>query len=216
MQGDRKMSAGNVPLLDVANDSSAALLTAVVETVKWKHSVELSESMRPGQRVIIYPPELDRLQVVLSLEKSKWDVAGGQEEACERIVAARDSFEHQTIFFSSDQEDLKHHANPTKDAEWMATASQIATGYRRQVPENGPDVMKSESDSDNAQHGDVIPDGYRGISVNVDGDPIGTEHHMETSQADQMRREAASGAGGLRSGVGPGKTDTCVTKGHPF
>jgi hypothetical protein len=196
----------------MANDSSAGLLTAVVEAVEWKDPVELSESMRQGQRVIIYPPELDRLQVVLSLEKSMWDVADGQEEACERVVAARDSFEHQPIFFSSDQEDLKHHADPTTVAEWMATASQIATGYRRQVPENGPDVMNSESDSDNEQHGDVILDGYKVISVNADGDPIGTEHRMETSQGDG---EAASGAGGLRSGVGPGQTDTCVTKGHP-
>jgi hypothetical protein len=43
--------------------------------------------------------------------------------------------------------------------EWMTTALQIATGSRRQVPEDGPDVMNSESDSDNEQHGDEIQDG---------------------------------------------------------
>jgi hypothetical protein len=39
MQGDRKMSAANVPLPGMANDSSAALLTAVVEAVEWKHAM---------------------------------------------------------------------------------------------------------------------------------------------------------------------------------
>jgi hypothetical protein len=98
----------------------------------------------------------------------------------------------------------------------MTTASQIATGSRIQVPENGPDVMNSESDSDNEQHGDEILDGYNGIKTDAHGNPIGKEHHVETSQADQMRREAkASGSGSLQSGVGPGQTDTCVTKSHP-
>jgi hypothetical protein len=111
----------------------------------------------------------------------------------------------------------------------MTIASQIATGNRRQVPENGPDVMNSESDSDNDQHGDVIMNGYVGISVNANGDATGSEHHMSNSQAEQMRRGAmdarAQGsqgigseervAGGARVSAGSGQTDTCVTKGHP-
>jgi hypothetical protein len=75
--------------------------------------------------------------------------------------------------------------------------------------------MNSESDSDNEQHGDEILNGYIGIKTDEHGNPIGKEHHMENRQADEMRREAiASGAGGLRSAVGPGQTDTRVTKGH--
>jgi hypothetical protein len=120
------------------------------------------------------------------------------------------------MFFSSDQEELERQIDTEKLDEWMTTASQIAIGSRKQVPQNGPDVMNSERDSDNEQHGDEILDGYIGIKTDAHGNPIGKKHHMETSQADQMRREAkASGAGSLRSGAGPGQTDTCVTKGHP-
>jgi hypothetical protein len=185
MQGDRKMSVDNVPLPGMANDSSAALLTAVVEAVEWKHPTELPTGKRPGQHVIVYPPELDRLQAVLSSERNAWDVAEGQEEACERIVSARDNFEHPPIFFSTDQEELKQYVDPAKIDEWMTTASEIAAGSRRQVPENGPDVMNSESDSDNEQHGDMIMNGYVGISANSNSDPTGSEHHMTTSQAEQ-------------------------------
>jgi hypothetical protein len=174
----------------MANDSSAALLTAVVEAVEWKHPIELPTGKRPGQRVVIYPPEFGGLQAVLSSERSAWDVADGQGEACERIISAKDNLEHPPIFFSTNQEELKHHVDPSKINEWMTTESQIATRNRRQVPENGPNVMNSESDSDNEQHGDVIMNGYQGISVNSNGDPIGSEYHMTTSQADQMRRMA--------------------------
>jgi hypothetical protein len=143
-------------------------------------------------------------------------MANGQEEAYERIVSARDQFKHPPMCFSSGQEELKSQMNTEKLDEWMTTTSQIATGNRRPVPENGPDVMNSESDSDEEQHGDEILDGYKGIKTDAHGNPSGKEHHMETNQEDQMRREAkASGAGGLRSGVGPGQMDTCVTKGHP-
>jgi hypothetical protein len=190
MQGDGKMSGANVPLPGLANDSSAALLTAVVEPVEWKHPAEPPTGKRPGQRVVIYPPELDRLQSVLSTDKSQWDVADGPEEACERIASARDSFEHLPLFFTSDQEELKNQVDPSKIDEWMTTAFQIATGGRKQIPEDGPDVMNSERHSDNEQHGDQLPGAYIGIQTNSNGDPLGSAHHMENSQADELRRQA--------------------------
>jgi hypothetical protein len=89
-------------------------------------------------------------------------------------------------------------------------------GIHRKVPEDGPDVMNSDNDSDNEQHGDEIMDGYIGIKTDAHGNPLSKEHQMETSQADQMRREAkTSRGGGLCSGVGSGQTDTCVAQGHP-
>jgi hypothetical protein len=77
--------------------------------------------------------------------------------------------------------------NPSKIDEWMSTASQIATGGRRQVPEDGPDVINSESDSDNEQHGDQLTGAYIGISTNSNGDPESNVHHMENSQAHMAR-----------------------------
>jgi hypothetical protein len=182
MQGDRKMSAANVPLPEMANDSDAALLTAVVEAVEWKHPLEPESGPRPGQRVIVYPTELDQLQAVLSTDRSTWNNSDGQGEACERIVSGMDQFEHPPMFFSSNQEELKQQMNTENIDEWMTTASHIATESRRQVIEDGPDVMNSDNDSDNEQHGDEILDGYIGIKTDAHGNPIGKEHHMETSQ----------------------------------
>jgi hypothetical protein len=71
-------------------------------------------------------------------------MADGQGDACEQIVSARDSFEHLPLFFASDQEEFKSQVDPSKIDEWMSTASQIATGGRRQVPEDSPDVINSE------------------------------------------------------------------------
>jgi hypothetical protein len=39
-------------------------------------------------------------------------------------------------------------------AEWMKTAEVITVGSFRQVKEDGPDVMNSESDSENSDHGE--------------------------------------------------------------
>jgi hypothetical protein len=114
VQGDRRMSAANVPLPGMANDSDAALLTAVVEPVEWQHRLEPESGPRPGQRVIIYPPELDQLQVVLSSDRSTWNIADGQEEACQRIVSGRDQFEHPPMFSSSNQEELKQQMDTGK------------------------------------------------------------------------------------------------------
>jgi hypothetical protein len=167
-----------------------ALLTAVVEAFEWKHPAENPVGKLRGQRVVIYPPELDRLQSVLSTDKSQWDVAHWQEEACERIVSARDSFEHLPLFFTSDQEELKNHVDLSKIDEWMSTASQIATGGRRQVPEDGPDVINSESDSDNEQHGDQLTGAYIGTETDSNGDPKGSTPRMENSYADLVRLQA--------------------------
>jgi hypothetical protein len=136
-------------------------------------------------------------------------VADGQEEACERIVSARDSFEHLPIFFTRDQEELKNQVDPSKIDEWMSTASQIATEGRRQVPEDGPDVINSESDLDNERHGDQLTGAYLGIQTDSHGDPKSNEHKMENSQANMARllakgaSRAASSTGSQASPMGP-------------
>jgi hypothetical protein len=99
------------------------------------------------------------------------------------------------------------------------------TRLRVQVPENGPDVMNSESDSDNEQHGDVILNGYQGISVDSNGDPTGSEHGMSNSQADQMRRAAGGSPAqaedreksvGAQMGTQKGTGQETQKGGHPM
>jgi hypothetical protein len=191
-----------------------------VDGVEWKHPIELPTGKRAGQRVVIYPPELDRLQAVLSSERSALDVAVGQEEACERIVSARDNFDHPPMIFSTNQEELKHHVDPSKIDEWTTTSSQIATGSRRQVPKNGPDVMNSESDSDNEQHGDQLDNAYVDIPTDSNGYPKGSGHKVTNDWADQARRtakgEAAQDKNGQKGPLGGQQAQAAQKSGHPM
>jgi hypothetical protein len=102
------------------------------------------------------------------------------------------------LFFAIDQEELKSQVVPSKIDEWMSTASQIATGGRRQVPEDGPDVINSESDSDNEQREDLLTGAYIGVSTDSHGDPKGSAQHLENRQADLLRLQAR-GASGVSS-----------------
>jgi hypothetical protein len=125
MQGDRKMTASNFSLHGMTNNSSSAVLSAVVEAVEWKHAAEIpgEDGKRPGKRVVIHPPELNRLQTVLPTEESQRDVADGQDIACERIAAAKESFEHPPKLFPSDHENFEGYAKPPEVAQWMNMSS---------------------------------------------------------------------------------------------
>jgi hypothetical protein len=120
MQGDKVMSATKVPLEGMANDSSSAVLSAVVEAVEWKHVTEFASdgSKRSGQRIVIYPPELDKLRTVIATKNAGADSDGGHEIAFTRILSASNSFEHPPKFFPSDHEDFEGFVDPPKVREW--------------------------------------------------------------------------------------------------
>jgi hypothetical protein len=145
-------------------------------------------SKRPGQRVVIYPPELEKLATVISTNDARADSEYGHGIACERILSASESFDNPPKFFPSDHENFEGFVDPPKVAEWMNLSSQIATAGRRQVAEDGPDTCSSDSDSDTEQHGDVILDGYVGIKTDSNGNPISSGHRMSTEQAEALRR----------------------------
>jgi hypothetical protein len=111
----------------------------MVEAVEWKHATKCVSdgSKRPGQRVVIYPPEIE-LGSIISTSTAGTDSEDGHGIACERILSASDSFEHPPKFFPSDHENIDGLADPPKVAEWMNFSSQIATAGLRQVEEDGP------------------------------------------------------------------------------
>jgi hypothetical protein len=194
MQGDRAMSATKIPLDGMANDSTSAVLTAVVKAVEWKHAAQIESdgSGRLGRLVVIYPPELDRLGTVLDSRSTNCDLADGHEIACEWILSASDSFENPPKFFPSDHEDFEGLADPPKVAQWMNLSSQIATAGRRQVAEDGPETCNSDSDSDTEQYGEVILDGYGGVKTDSNGNPISCEHRISNEHAEALRRATQS------------------------
>jgi hypothetical protein len=192
------------------NDSTSAVLSAVVEAVEWKHVTELVSdgSKRSGQRVVIYPPELEKLGTVIATKNAGADSEEGHEIACERILSASNSFEHPPKFFPSDHEDFKGLADTPKVMEWMNLSSQIATAGRRQAAEDGRYACNSDSDSDTEQHGEVIYDGYVGIKTDSNGNPIGCEHGISNEQTEAQRRERQWEANRPKTGVSGKDSDS--------
>jgi hypothetical protein len=185
------------------NDTSSEVLSAVVEAVEWKDATEIvSDGSKPsGQRVVIYPPELENLGTVITTKNAGADSEEGHGIACERILSASDSFEFPPKFLPSDHEDFEGFAAPPKVAQWTNLSSQIATAGRRQVVEDGRDTSNSDSDSDTEQHGDVILDGYFGDKTDSNGNPIGCERRITNEQAEAQRRAWQSTANRSKKGT---------------
>jgi hypothetical protein len=111
---------------------------------------------RRGQRVVIYPKELTKLEQVLESRDPSIDTEDGHAAAYIAILQASKCFEIPPVFLKED------HPLITSDPQvsqlvprWMNTAARVATGNRQRVLENDPDVMHSD-DEDTLE--DVKPD----------------------------------------------------------
>jgi hypothetical protein len=160
MQGDRHMTAANPVLYGDPNSKEAAILSAVYEAVSWKHSLENGvDGQRKGQRVVIYPKELTGLaQAITNRNPVVQSDLEDHSMLYSSILVESDKFENPPIFMTEDCDQLT--ANPmwaSKIGEWMITAARVATGGRRRVLEDGPDVMRSDDeDSKVEEHGDEL------------------------------------------------------------
>jgi hypothetical protein len=161
MQGDRRMTASNHVLDGMVNSREAAILSAAAEAVAWKHASELDGEPRKGQRVVIYPKDLSQLETVLSTGNPNIDSEDGHPIAYSAILQAAQSYERPPLFLREDHEQITSDPVMTEKVPgWMNTAAKVATGNRRRVLENGPDVMNSD-DEDALE--DVKPDEEKGM-----------------------------------------------------
>jgi hypothetical protein len=160
-QKERQMTAYNLSYEGMANSRETAILTAVAEAVTWKHALEL-DGPRKGQRVVIYPKELTQLDQVLSTGDPNIDSEDGHPIAYTTILQAAQSFERTPVFLREDHEQIT--SDPTWSEEvprWLNTAAKVATGSRRRVLEDGPDVMRSDDeDALKDEHGEELTGGY--------------------------------------------------------
>jgi hypothetical protein len=152
IQGSRKMTATNVLLPDMKNEASSAALVAIAEAVEWKHAFEPIGEKRKGQRVVIYPPTLDKLEEVLPSGDISLDPEPRPDVAYNKIFEAYMPSESPPRFYRSDSPELGALGIAEKVPLSMHTAKQISIRGRRQVLEDGADVCDSESDSENDVH----------------------------------------------------------------
>jgi hypothetical protein len=156
LQINRQMTATNIKLDGMSNDATSVTLAVVAEAVEWAHVLETGLPKRTGQRIVIYPPSLLKLDAVLESLDAGSDTKDGHDIAYQRIFSACAKYERPPAFFPVDSQDFGGLDISEKIPFWMHTAAQVSTGGRRQVLENGPDVCDSESDSENEDHGEVL------------------------------------------------------------
>jgi hypothetical protein len=120
--------------------------------------------------VIICPKELTQLDQVLSTGDPNIDSEDGHPIAYTSILQAAQSYEKKPLFLREDHEQIT--SDPIKSVEvskWMNTAAKVATGSRRRVLENGPDVMNSEDeDAVKDDHGDELTGVYAPRCASLD------------------------------------------------
>jgi hypothetical protein len=191
MQSDRHMTAANPPLSGDVRSREAAILSAMVEAVTWKHALEDAvPGPRKGQRVIIYPKDLTGLPQVLATRNVVVPDEEDHSELYAAILQASDSFESPPIFLREDCEQIT--SDPVWSVEvpkWMITAARVATGSRRQVLENGPDVMNSgDEDAVKEEHGEELTGMYAPGRASLD------QARLTEEQAQEQRAAASSQA----------------------
>jgi hypothetical protein len=108
--------------------------------------------------VVIYPKDLPQLETVLSAGDPNIDIEDGHPIAYAAVLQAAQSFERPPLFLREDSERITSDSTMAeKVPEWMNIPAKVATGNRRRVLEEGPDVMNSdEEDALREEHEDVL------------------------------------------------------------
>jgi hypothetical protein len=148
IQGDRQMTATNVPAPGMANTREAALLSAAAEAVSWNHASQPDEE-REGQRIIIFPKDLLPLEEFLASGDPNVDPEDGPPIALESIFRESAKYKTPPLFVMENSTYVTE--DPVLSAsvpEWLAKSRQVATGGRRRVLEDGRDVLNSSDEDD--------------------------------------------------------------------
>jgi hypothetical protein len=182
MTASKKVAEG------MANTRESAILSAAAEAVTWRHATEPVDGPRKGQRIVIHPKDLPQLEQVLSTGDPSIDSEDGHPVAYAAILQAAQSFENPPRFLREDSEEII--SNPIwseKTPECMNLASQVATGNRRRVLEDGPDKIVSEDEDIE----DMKPDEEKNMYT-PDMDP--SKGPVRLSQAQVAAQKAAAQA----------------------
>jgi hypothetical protein len=182
IQGDRQMTATNVPAPGRANTRDSALLSAAAEAVSWNHASQ-PDTEREGQRIIIFPKDLPQLEVFLMSTDPNDDPEDGHPIAYETILRESAKFKIAPLFVMEDSAYVTE--DPVLSAsvpEWLAKSRQIATGGRRRVLEDGADVLNSSDEDDEK----MVADEEHGMYT-AGMDPKAGPMHLSTSQAASQR-----------------------------
>jgi hypothetical protein len=172
IQGDKMMTVANPVISGMANTSESAVLSAAAEALEWRNNaLELPDSPRKGNRVVIYPKDLWSLEEVLATGSAD-GLEEGLEKAGNRILIAANEYELTPTFLKEDCESI---VSDPKKAEmvpkWMCMAEQVAIGGRSRVLEDVPDTPNSDDEAKE----DIEPDKLTNMGVSISASRISQE-----------------------------------------
>jgi hypothetical protein len=131
---------------------------------------------------------VSQLEQVLSTGDPNTDSENGHPIAYSQILQAASSYENPPIFLREDSEQITNDPIMSeKVPEWMCTAAQVATGYRRRVLEDEEDKI----DSDDEAIEDMEPDEEKNMYT-PEMDP--EKGPMKLTQAQAAAQKAAAQA----------------------
>jgi hypothetical protein len=183
IQGNRQLTASNKVLDGMVSSRDSALLSAAVEALRWRHSIEL-EGRRKVQRVIIYPKDLPALDAFLNSADPNISPEDGHSIALSVILQKAQNYETPPTFLREDSE--KAATDPRiagRTSIWMAISRQVAVGNRRRVLENGDDKLNSSDEDDERMKPDELT-GVCTAGMDLEDGPI------KLSQAEVARQGA--------------------------
>jgi hypothetical protein len=182
IQGDRQMTATNVPAPGMANTRDSALLSAAAEAVSWNHASQ-PDTDREGQRIIIFPKDLTQLEEFLTSTDPNVDPDDGHPIAYETILRESAKYKTPPLFVMENSEYVTN--DPVLSAsvpEWLAKSRQAATGRRRRVLEDGADVLNSSDEDDDK----MVADEEHGMYT-AGMDPEAGPIYLSSAQAATQR-----------------------------
>jgi hypothetical protein len=159
------MTAVNAVIDGMPNTRESAILSGAVEAVEWSHPMEprTEDGRRIASRVVIYPAEIEPLEEALSdFSQHPSELEDGKHIAFSKILekTAENVTPPRII-----REDSSEFANDPELSETVAfnmnLASEVSTGGRPLVLENGPDTLNSSDEESLVdERGDEEPNMY--------------------------------------------------------
>jgi hypothetical protein len=196
-QGNLQMAATNQVCYEADSSRESVALSAVCDAIAWRHALEINSDLdllRTQQRVIVYPTILKGMMRILESGDCRTDPDGGRESIYPKIAEEFHTYAYPPVLLCEDSPATKEWPGLSEHvAEWMKVAELIAVGSFRQVKEDGRDVMSSESDSENSDHGEQWEDRERFTSEMIGEDgkrimcPVKLSRHQVAVQMAQHK-----------------------------
>jgi hypothetical protein len=150
-QEGRSMTATNGIIEGIPNTRESAILSAAAEAVEWIHPIEsvTADGKRATSRIVIYPADMPQIEEASSdFSQNPSEAEDGSHIALSKILEHSTKYASLPRFYREDSSEILNDPELAASVPiGLSPAAQVSVGSRDYVLEDGPDVMKSRSQS---------------------------------------------------------------------